>query len=76
MKKEYLYLIIAGIVIYIISQNRKDEENNRQIGGGYISYPKWINTDETVTAKAPDPEKRKEAYEVHKPSKAGEGLIL
>ena len=75
MKKEYLYLIIAGIVIYIISQNRKDEKN-RQIGGGYISDPKWINTDVTLTAKAPDPEKRKEAYEVHKPSKAGEGLIL
>lgn len=71
MKKEYLYLIIAGIVIYIISQNRKEEESRT----GYISYPKWIDTDVTVTAKAPDPEKRKEVYEVHKPSKAGEGLI-
>lgn len=75
MKKEYLYLIIAGVVIYIISQNRKDEKKEEESRTGYVSYPKWINTDVTVTAKAPDPEKRKEVYEVHKPSKAGEGLI-
>ena len=81
MKKEYLYLIIAGIVIYIISQNRKDEENNRQIGGGYIpavaritpiQFPETPNTTETI--RQIDNDRASQGAKVKVPN-AGEGLI-
>jgi hypothetical protein len=80
MKKEYLYLIIAGIVIYIISQNRKDEEN-RQIGGGYIpavaritpiQFPDVPNTTETI--RQIDNDMASQGAKVKVPN-AGEGLI-
>lgn len=76
MKKDYLYLVIAVVVLYIIVQNKKDEkqEENRIITIGGRRY--WDEPIKLEDSKpAPDPEKRKEVYEVHKPSKAGEGLI-
>lgn len=80
MKKEYLYLIIAGVVIYIISQNRKDEENG-QTEGGYIpaiaritpiQFPDIPNTTETI--RQIDNDKDSQGAKVKAP-KAGEGLV-
>lgn len=49
MKKEYLYLAIAGVILYIIVQNKKDEKQENRIitigGRRYWDEPiKWEDT--------------------------------
>lgn len=77
-KKTFTWLAIGAIIIAIAIKNRKEEEEagngsgtGARTGGGFI--PKTPKLEDSKPA--PDPAKRNEVYEVHKPSKAGEGLI-
>ena len=82
MKKEYLYLAIAGVVLYIIVQNRKDEEEDRQNGGGYIpavapikpiQFPEVPDVNSTIRQVDNDRDSQAAKIPV---KKAGEGLVI
>lgn len=72
MKKEYLYLAIAGIILYIIVQNRKDEGGGTNIGGGiWDEKPIW---EDTKPAPAPTPNDYIDNNQRN--LRIGEGLII
>lgn len=60
MKKEYLYLAIVGVVLYIVVQNKKDEEKEENrvitIGDGrryWNEPPKWEDSKPAQLQKSP-----------------------